>query len=316
MSRDKLKHLAQNINKVIIGKEQVTNLLLVTLLARGHCLIDDVPGVGKTKLANALARSLGINFSRIQFTPDLQPADITGIYFYNQKEGDFQFRPGPVFTNILLADEINRAVPRTQSSLLEAMEEQQVSIEGTIFPLEHPFLVIATQNPLELEGTFTLPEAQLDRFLMKIDMGYPTAIEEVEILHRFKSRDPLQDLEPVMDGADIMALREEVTKVHLTKDLMTYMVELARTTRNNRHIRLGLSPRGSLALMRTSLAYAFLQGRDYVLPDDVKFLFPYVVGHRLILEYDSEYAEANKGDLIQEILARVPVPIEDVLHES
>ena len=316
MNRDKLLRLRENIGKVIIGKEEVTELLLTTLLARGNCLIDDVPGVGKTKLANALARSLGIDFKRIQFPPDLQPADITGIYFYNQKEGEFQFRPGPVFTNILLADEINRAVPRTQSSLLEAMEEQQVSIEGTIFPLASPFLVIATQNPLELEGTFPLPEAQLDRFLMKIQMGYPTPSQEVEILGRFKQQDPLTELEPVLDGEAILAVRDDVTKVHLSSDLMDYIARLAQATRENRHIRLGLSPRGSLALMRAALAYAYLQGRDYVLPDDLQYLFPFVASHRLILEYDSEYAETNKAELIATILAKIPVPTEDVLHGS
>jgi|SRR5690554_1444297 len=314
MSRGKLKSLAENISRVIIGKEEVTELLLTALLARGHCLIDDVPGVGKTKLANSLARSLGLEFKRIQFTPDLQPADITGIYFYNQKEGEFQFRPGPVFTNILLADEINRAVPRTQSSLLEAMEEQQVSIEGTIFRLASPFLVIATQNPLELEGTFPLPEAQLDRFLMKIEMGYPEAAEEVEILERFKQRDPMQELQPVLDGGALASLQEEAARVRMDKDLMKYIAELARATRENRHLRLGLSPRGSLALMRGSLAYAYLQGRDYVLPDDIKYLFPYVAGHRLILDYGSVHSESGKGELIQEILSQVPVPTEDDLH--
>ncbi|NLJ81022.1 MAG: MoxR family ATPase [Firmicutes bacterium] len=316
MSLDKLKQLKQNISEVIVGKERVTELLLTTLLAGGNCLIDDVPGVGKTKLANALARSLGVEFKRVQFTPDLQPADISGIYFYNQKEGDFKFRPGPVFTNILLADEINRAVPRTQASLLEAMEEKQVSIEGTVFPLSKPFLVIATQNPVELEGTFPLPEAQLDRFLLKIEMGYPSIEEEVRILGRFKQEDPLVNLNPVLDGDAILALREEVNKVHLTPDLMKYIAQLSAATRNSRHIRLGLSPRGSLALMRSALAYAFLQGRGYVLPDDLKYLFYYVAGHRLILEYESEYAEDNKLELTQEILAQVPVPVEDVVYGS
>lgn len=268
--------------------------------------------MGKTKLANALARSLGIEFKRIQFTPDLQPADITGIYFYNQKQGEFQFRSGPVFTNILLADEINRAVPRTQSSLLEAMEEQQVSIEGTIFSLPDPFMVIATQNPLELEGTFPLPEAQLDRFLLKIQMGYPTVEQEAQILARFKEEDPLTDLEPVLDGETILKLRKEVTKVHLSQDLMDYVARLAAATRENPHVRLGLSPRGSLALMRCALAYAYLQGRDYVLPDDLKYLFPYVASHRLILQYASVYGEENKLELVEEILAQVPVPVEDV----
>ena len=312
MYREQLQQLRNNISQVIIGKEEVTELLLTALLARGNCLIDDVPGVGKTKLANALARSLGIEFKRIQFTPDLQPADITGIYFYNQKQGEFQFRPGPVFTNILLADEINRAVPRTQSSLLEAMEEQQVSIEGTIFSLPDPFMVIATQNPLELEGTFPLPEAQLDRFLLKIQMGYPTVEQEAQILARFKEEDPLTDLEPVLDGETILKLRKEVTKVHLSQDLMDYVARLAAATRENPHVRLGLSPRGSLALMRCALAYAYLQGRDYVLPDDLKYLFPYVASHRLILQYASVYGEENKLELVEEILAQVPVPVEDV----
>ncbi|HHY10062.1 MAG TPA: MoxR family ATPase [Firmicutes bacterium] len=314
MRQAELKRLKENIGRVIVGKEKVTELLLTTLLAGGNCLIDDVPGVGKTKLANALARSLGVDFKRIQFTPDLQPADITGIYFYDQKEGEFKFRPGPVFTNILLADEINRAVPRTQSSLLEAMEERQVSIEGVIYPLESPFLVIATQNPVELAGTFPLPEAQLDRFLMKIEMGYLSVAEEVEVLGRFKQKDPLDDLEPVLDGETILQLREEVTKVHLTRDLMNYIARLTQATRNNKHIRLGLSPRASLALMRAGLAYAYIQGRDYVLPDDLKYLFPYVAAHRLILEYESEYADSNKSELIGEILKEVPVPTEDVIH--
>ena len=312
MYREQLQQLRNNISQVIIGKEEVTELLLTALLARGNCLIDDVPGVGKTKLANALARSLGIEFKRIQFTPDLQPADITGIYFYNQKQGEFQFRSGPVFTNILLAYEINRAVPRTQSSLLEAMEEQQDSIEGTIFSLHDPFMVIATQNPLELEGTFPLPEAQLDRFLLKIQMGYPTVEQEAQILARFKEEDPLTDLEPVLDGETILKLRKEVTKVHLSQDLMDYVARLAAATRENPHVRLGLSPRGSLALMRCALAYAYLQGRDYVLPDDLKYLFPYVASHRLILQYASVYGEENKLELVEEILAQVPVPVEDV----
>ena len=312
MYREQLQQLRNNISQVIIGKEEVTELLLTALLARGNCLIDDVPGVGKTKLANALARSLGIEFKRIQFTTDLQPADITGIYFYNQKQGEFQFRSGPVFTNILLADEINRAVPRTQSSLLEAMEEQQVSIEGTIFSLPDPFMVIATQNPLELEGTFPLPEAQLDRFLLKIQMGYPTVEQEAQILARFKEEDPLTDLEPVLDGETILKLRKEVTKVHLSQDLMDYVARLAAATRENPHVRLGLSPRGSLALMRCALAYAYLLGRDYVLPDDLKYLFPYVASHRLILQYASVYGEENKLELVEEILAQVPVPVEDV----
>ena len=315
MGRTKIQAVKDNIGKVIVGKEDVVDLLLTALLANGNCLIDDVPGVGKTKLANALARSIGVDFKRIQFTPDLQPADITGIYYYNQKEGDFKFRPGPVFTNILLADEINRAVPRTQSSLLEAMEEQPVRIEGTLFKLESPFLVIATQNPMELEGTFPLPEAQLDRFLLKIEMGYPTQAEEITILQRFKQEDPITELRPVLDGPSVLALREEVAKVKISSDLMEYIISLAHATREHPHIRLGLSPRGSLALMRAALAYAYIQGRDYVLPDDIKYLFPFAAGHRVILDYDSAYDGTNKEELLQEILQKVPVPVEDVLHD-
>ncbi len=315
MGRTKIQAVKDNIGKVIVGKEDVVDLLLTALLANGNCLIDDVPGVGKTKLANALARSIGVDFKRIQFTPDLQPADITGIYYYNQKEGDFKFRPGPVFTNILLADEINRAVPRTQSSLLEAMEEQQVSIEGTLFKLESPFLVIATQNPMELEGTFPLPEAQLDRFLLKIEMGYPTQAEEITILQRFKQEDPITELRPVLDGPSVLALREEVAKVKISSDLMEYIISLAHATREHPHIRLGLSPRGSLALMRAALAYAYIQGRDYVLPDDIKYLFPFAAGHRVILDYDSAYDGTNREELLQEILQKVLVPVEDVLHD-
>lgn len=314
MGRTKIQALKDNIAQVIVGKDDVIDLLLTALFADGNCLIDDVPGVGKTKLANALARSIGVDFKRIQFTPDLQPADITGIYYYNQKEGDFKFRPGPVFTNILLADEINRAVPRTQSSLLEAMEEQQVSIEGTLFELESPFLVIATQNPMELEGTFPLPEAQLDRFLLKIEMGYPTPEEEMTILQRFKQGDPITELTPVLDGPSVLALREEAANVRISSDLMKYITSLANATRNHPRIRLGLSPRGSLALMRASLAYAYIQGRDYVIPDDIKYLFPFTASHRLILDYDSSYDGTTKEEILEEVLADTAVPVEDVLH--
>ncbi|MFW6282016.1 MAG: AAA family ATPase, partial [bacterium] len=274
--RENIYKIKENIQKVIVGKDDVIDLLLTSLLAEGHILIDDVPGLAKTKMAHCLALSIGTEFKRIQFTPDLQPSDITGIYFYNQKTGEFEFRSGPILTNIVLADEINRAVPRTQSSLLEAMQEQQVSVEGNNFKISDPFMVIATQNPIELEGTFPLPEAQLDRFIMKIDVGYPEQKEEVEILQRFKEKDPILELEPVVTGEDINHMREQVKKVKITQDLITYITQLAQTTRNHDQLRLGISPRGSLSLMRAALAYAYIKDRDYVLPDDIKYLFPYV----------------------------------------
>ena len=314
MERKRIKVIKENIAKVIVGKEMVVDLLLTALLANGHVLIDDVPGMGKTKLANTLARSMGTSFKRIQFTPDLQPSDITGIYYYNQKDGDFIFRPGPILTNIVLADEINRAVPRTQASLLEAMEERQVTVEGYIYPIEAPFMVIATQNPIEQEGTFPLPEAQLDRFLLKLEMGYPVGVEELEILKRFKKGDPLTEIEPVIQAADIVKLREEVKGVEITEDLLKYITKLAVASRENDKLRLGLSPRGSLAIMKASLAYAYIQGRDYVLPDDIKYLFPYVIKHRLILSYDSELREVNKDEIVNEILKKVEVPVEGVIN--
>ncbi len=315
METTPLKRLRSNIEQVILGKTAAVDLLITALLARGNCLIDDVPGTGKTKLANALARSIGVEFRRLQFTPDLQPADITGIFYYNQRDGDFQFRPGPIFTNILLADEINRAVPRTQAALLEAMEEHQVSVEGQLFPLTEPFMVIATQNPIDLEGTFPLPEAQLDRFLLKIEMGYPVREDEIQILTRFRSHDPLENLEPVVDGEMILQMRAEVDQVTVAPALLGYIADLAQASRNHQLVRLGISPRGSLALLRASLAYAYVQGRNYVLPDDIKYLFPYVMGHRVILGFEAELDGRVKSEVLEEILQEVPVPTEDVLHE-
>lgn len=315
MQNEKINNIKENINKVIVGKTDVIDLMLTALLAGGHVLIDDVPGMGKTKLANTLARSIGTGFKRIQFTPDLQPADVTGIYYYNQKKGDFVFRPGPILTNIVLADEINRAVPRTQSSLLEAMEEQQVSVEGDLFKIDEPFMVIGTQNPIELEGTFPLPEAQLDRFLLKIEMGYPTGEEEVTILKRFQSEDPLVDLEAVVEAQEILDLRDEIKNVKISDDLLTYITNLAAASRKNEQLRLGISPRGSLALMKTSMAYAFIQGREYVLPDDIKYLFPYVTRHRIILSYDSELNQVDKDEVMEDIVGEVEVPVEGVVNE-
>ena len=315
MGRKEIKKIKENISKVIVGKDEVVELLLTSLLANGHVLIDDVPGMGKTKLANTLALSLDSDFKRIQFTPDLQPSDITGLYFYNQKESEFIFRKGPILTNILLADEINRAVPRTQSSLLEAMEERQVTVEGESFKIEEPFMVIATQNPIELEGTFPLPEAQLDRFLLKIEMGYPSGEEEIDILSRFKKRDPINDISPVLTGKNIFEMRKNVREVKLSEDLMDYIVRLNRFSRENQKLKLGVSPRGSLALMNASMAYAYIKGREYVLPDDIKYLYPFVVEHRLILNDESELQGIGKEEIIKDILYNVEVPVEGVVNE-
>lgn len=315
MVTKEIKRIKENIAKVIVGKEEVVELLLTSLLANGHVLIDDVPGMGKTKLANTLALSLDSDFKRIQFTPDLQPSDITGLYFYNQKESEFIFRKGPILTNILLADEINRAVPRTQSSLLEAMEERQVTVEGESFKIEEPFMVIATQNPIELEGTFPLPEAQLDRFLLKIEMGYPTETEEVDILNRFKESDPIKDISSVLTQDNILKMRKKVRQVKLSDDLMNYIVSLNRFSRNSQKLKLGVSPRGSLALMNASLAYAYIKGRDYVLPDDIQYLYPFVAEHRLILSDESELQGIKKDEIIKNILHNVEVPVEGVVSE-
>ena len=314
MESKKIKQIKDNIAKVIVGKEKAVELLLTSLLANGHVLIDDVPGMGKTKLANTLARSLDSDFKRIQFTPDLQPSDITGLYFYNQKKSEFIFRKGPILTNILLADEINRAVPRTQASLLEAMEERQVTVEGDSFQVEEPFMVIATQNPIDLEGTFPLPEAQLDRFLLKFEMGYPKEEEEIEILNRFKKEDPIKNISPVLDKNNISKMRKEVKEITLSDDLIDYIVRLSRFSRRTKKLKLGISPRGSLALMKASMAYAYIKNRDYVLPDDIKFLYPFVVNHRLILSDESELQGIKKEEIIKDILHNVEVPVEGVVN--
>lgn len=316
MEREKVTEIKENIGKVIVGKDKVVDLLLTALLADGHILIDDVPGMGKTKLANTLALSLDSDFKRIQFTPDLQPSDITGIYYYNQKEGEFLFRDGPIMTNIVLADEINRAVPRTQASLLEVMEERQVTVEGNLFKIEEPFMVIATQNPVELEGTFPLPEAQLDRFLLKIEMGYPNQDEEVSILKRFKSRDPIDEIRPVIKKEEIIRLRERVEEVKLAEELMDYIVRLNKESRRSENLRLGVSPRGSISLMKASMAYAYINGRDYVLPDDIQYLYPYVVEHRIILSDESELQGITEKEIISNIINNVEVPVEGAIDEG
>ncbi|HEV2654594.1 MAG TPA: MoxR family ATPase [Ktedonobacteraceae bacterium] len=300
----------QNTSRVIVGKEEVVDLLVVALLCEGHVLFEDVPGIGKTMLAKSLARSLGCSFQRIQFTPDLLPSDITGITFYNQKTGEFEFRPGPLLAQIVLADEINRATPRTQSALLEAMEEQQISIERETIKLPRPFVVIATQNPIELEGTFPLPEAQLDRFLMRLRLDYPSQSEERLILQRFKEEQPLLDLKPVLDAEQLQGLQKMIRKVHVEPGVENYVVELVRATRNHSGIELGVSPRGTLALYRASQAYAAIHGRNYVIPDDVKRVARPVLSHRMIATSQSRLHGRVMEQIVDDILHSVVVPVE------
>jgi MoxR-like ATPase len=304
------EQVADNVGRVIVGKRDVIELTLVALLCEGHILIEDVPGTGKTTLAKAIARSLGCSFQRIQFTPDLLPSDITGVYYFNQKAQEFEFRPGPIMTQILLADEINRATPRTQAALLEAMQERQVSIDLESKPLPRPFLVLATQNPIELEGTFPLPEAQIDRFLMKIRLGYPSAQDENEILLRYERKDPLATLAPVLGSETLLELQMAVRSIKVEESVRQYMVRVARETREHPAVELGVSPRGTLALYKTAQALAALRGRDYVLPDDVKYLAPSVLTHRIIIHPQTRLRGRTPEQVIAEIVDAVPVPVE------
>ena len=308
--KDVADRIKENIRRVIVGRDEVVELALVALLAEGHILIEDVPGIGKTLLAKAIARSVGCSFSRIQFTPDLMPSDITGIHYYNQKSGEFEFRPGPIIANIVLADEINRATPRTQSALLEAMEERQVTIDGVTMPLASPFLVLATQNPIELEGTFPLPEAQLDRFIMRLRIGYPTEAEEDEILLRFEGESPLESLEPVVSADELVRLRALVPRVHCEPSVRSYLIAIVQATRRHAALELGASPRASLGLYRAARALAAVRGRDYVLPDDIKFLVPVMLSHRLILSSQTRLRGRDSAGILEELLAEVPVPVE------
>jgi MoxR-like ATPase len=301
--------IQHNVAQVIIGKAEVTELLLVALLTEGHVLLEDVPGIGKTTLAKALARSLDCSFARIQFTPDLLPSDVTGINYYNQKRQEFEFRPGPVLSQVLLADEINRATPRTQSSLLEAMQEHQVTVDGQTYPLPRPFLVIATQNPIELEGTFPLPEAQVDRFLMQVRLGYPSEDEEEEILLRYQRDDPLLALQPVASTAELLELQRQVREIHVSADVRHYMVRVVRATRAHEAIDLGVSPRGSLALFKASQALAALRGRAYVIPSDVQHLCPPLLIHRVHISPQIRLRGRTPAQAVAEITQAVPVPV-------
>lgn len=308
--RDKIQAVLENTGKVIIGKEKVTTLMLAALLADGHVLLEDVPGTGKTKLARALAKSLGLEFGRIQFTPDMLPADITGLHIYNRQSNEFELKKGPVFTNILLADEINRATPRTQAGLLECMEERQVTIDGKTGFLELPFFVVATQNPVETAGTFPLPEAQLDRFLMKLSMGLPGREEEIRILDTYRNEEPLSGLQAVVSKEELLQMKREVVQVYVHRSIEEYMVDLVAATRENTKTVMGVSPRGTLALLRGAKAWAWIHDRDYVIPDDVKAVAAAILAHRVVLSYgQSRYRDSVK--LIEEILESVETPTEE-----
>ncbi len=304
-----VKPVVQNVEKVIVGKEDVIRLVLVALLANGHCLIEDVPGVGKTMLVRALAKSLGCDFKRIQFTPDLLPSDVTGVSIYNQKKQEFEFRPGPVFGQVVLADEINRTSPKTQSALLEALEEHSVSADGHTYPLPTPFFVLATENPIEFEGTFPLPEAQLDRFLLKFSIGYPELQDEIDILDRQRQRHPIELIEPVVGPDDVLSWRARCVEVHVEESVRKYLVSIVQATRSHVDVYLGASPRASIALFKAAQALAFLNNRDYVVPDDIRYLAPYVLQHRLLLSADARLSGVKVSDVVDSIVAKVPVPV-------
>ena len=307
--REPLRRLQENLAHVIRGKAECLEILTIALQAGGSVLMEDVPGVGKTTLAKALAKSVDLSFNRVQFTPDLLPADILGSSIYNPVDGQFNFRPGPIFSHVLLADEINRASPRTQSALLEAMSESQATIEGTRHPLPAPFLVLATENPVEFHGTYPLPEAQLDRFLVLINIGYPDAATELEILYSQQSEHPLDGLRPVLSKEELLEMQRQVCEVKVAKNVGRYMVEIVDRTRRDPRLRLGVSPRGTLMLFRASQASAYLHGRDYVLPDDVQALTGYVLPHRLMLTSQSKYGGATKAEIIADIVKQVAVPV-------
>lgn len=306
-----IQTLRKSIAKVIVGKEHEIDLLLTALFSNGHILLEDVPGTGKTMLARSISKSLGCNFRRIQFTPDLLPSDVVGIQYYNQKTAEFEYRPGPIHTQVLLADEINRATPRTQSSLLEAMEERQVTIEGETRRLPAPFFVIATQNPVESQGTFPLPEAQMDRFIMKISVGYPNLEEERNILRRFKDSSPLEEVEAVISSEEVVAIQQEVKSVYINEDVETYLLQLVEKTRNHELIEVGVSPRGSLALMRASQAYAYLRGNDFVTPHDIQVLVPYVFTHRIKLTVEASLKHTEE-EILKQVIDSVSVPLERI----
>ncbi len=303
--------LVGNVSKVIVGKKEAIELVLVALLCEGHVLIEDVPGIGKTMLAKAVAKSLDCRFRRIQSTPDLLPSDVTGIHYFNQKTSGFEFRPGPIMANVVLVDEINRATPRTQSCMLEAMQEQQVTVDLETMPLPRPFLVIATQNPIELEGTFPLPEAQLDRFLLRVSLGYPSEDEEGTILSRFQQENPLDSLTSVLEAAELLELQKLCHQVYVEESVRKYVTAITRATRGHDGIRLGASPRASLGLYLASQALAAIRGRNYVMPDDVKYLAAPVLAHRLISKTEARLKGRSLEAIVGEVVSGVPVPVEE-----
>ena len=308
--QSKAVQMKENVSKVIVGKGNVTDLILTALIAGGHVLLEDVPGTGKTMIAKSFAKSIDAEFARIQFTPDLLPSDITGINYYNQKQGEFVFRKGPVFSNILLADEINRATPRTQSALLECMEEHQVTVDGETRKLGFPFIVIATQNPIETAGTYQLPEAQLDRFLLQISMGYPKQNEELEIIKRFMTDSPLESLSAVCNADDVKGMVKEAEGVHVEEAIMNYIVDIADKTRNNINIAIGVSTRGVINMVKAVKAYAYINGRNYVVPEDVYNLAIPVFAHRILLSRGISDS-AHREDVMREVIGQCKVPIED-----
>jgi len=303
-----LHKLLTNINKVIIGKNETITLSLTALLARGHVLLEDIPGVGKTMLVRALAKSLNCSFNRIQFTPDLLPSDVTGVSIYHPQKHKFEYKQGPIVGDIILADEINRTSPKTQSALLEAMEENSVTVDGQTIMIDDPFFVMATQNPIEYEGTYPLPEAQIDRFLLKLTMGYPTEAEEIDMLDRTGGVHPIETLTAVIERQDVVTMQEEVNGVYIDPMVQEYIVKIVRMTREHPAIRLGASPRGAIGLMRSAKAYAYIQGRDYCIPDDVIYLAPFVLNHRMILTQAAKYEKRSVDQIIESILAQVEVP--------
>lgn len=305
----KIGQVLENINRVIIGKEEVTTLSIVALLSEGHVLLEDVPGVGKTMLVRTLAKSLNCVFKRIQFTPDLLPSDVTGVSIYNPKEMNFEFRNGPIMGDIVLADEVNRTSPKTQSALLEAMEERSVTVDGQTIDLQKPFFVMATQNPIEYEGTYPLPEAQLDRFIIKLKMGYPTEEQELQMLENITEKHPIETIESVMDKEQLLQLQQQASSVFIDKMVQRYIIQLVAATRNHRSVYLGVSPRGSIALMKAAKAYAFIHNRDYVLPDDVKYLAPYVLGHRIILSPEARFEDITTEHVLEKIIEDIEIPV-------
>jgi MoxR-like ATPase len=304
-----INKVVENVEKVVVGKRKEVTLSLIAMLSGGHVLLEDVPGVGKTMMVRAIAKSIGANFKRIQFTPDLLPSDVTGVSVYDQKTMEFKFRPGPIMANVVLADEINRTSPKTQAALLEALEEASVTTDGETRLLEKPFFVMATQNPIEYGGTYPLPEAQLDRFLFKFKIGYPSHQDEMEVLNRVEKQHPIEKIEAVLSLEDLLIMQKEVTDIYVDDSIKSYIISIVNETRNHSSVYLGASPRGSIALMKAAQSLAFIHGREYVIPDDIKFLAPFALGHRIILNSDSKFANVSTKVVVNEIIQRVKIPV-------